>query len=200
MTKPVSEDRSQQGLDAVRQRGLQIPREAQGTGEAFWQEASKYQVLPLDASAAARFVAPRPSLAAGNTQFTWSGPVTGTPNGDAPSILNSSLTYKADVDVPNGGAEGMIVTLTACLSGPSLWQQDIETEVSRAWEYSPSVKWRKENDRREYNGHVRVHVFDDGIGECNLDTTVFGARRFSVPLRLGGTASQEANGSSGPRI
>jgi len=53
---------------------------------------------------------PRPSLAAGRTRFTWSGPVTGTPNGDAPSILNSSFTYKGDVDIPPGGGEGMIVT------------------------------------------------------------------------------------------
>jgi hypothetical protein len=35
---------------------------------------------------------------------------TGTPNGDAPSILNSSYNFKAEVDVPEGGAEGMLVT------------------------------------------------------------------------------------------
>ena len=76
----------------------------------FWTEASKYQVLPLDASCITRAVAPRPSLAAGRTQFTWNGPVTGTPNGDAPSILDASYTIKAEVEVPQGGAEGMIVT------------------------------------------------------------------------------------------
>jgi arylsulfatase len=76
----------------------------------FWTEANKYQVLPLDASVAARIVAPRPSLTAGRTQFTWSGEITGTPNGDAPSILASSYTFKADVEIPASGAEGMIVT------------------------------------------------------------------------------------------
>jgi arylsulfatase A-like enzyme len=76
----------------------------------FWIEANKYQVVPLDASVATRVVAPRPSLAAGRTMFTWSGEVTGTPNGDAPSILNSSYNFKADVDIPPGGAAGMIVT------------------------------------------------------------------------------------------
>ena len=29
--------------------------------------------------------------------------MTGTPNGDAPSILNASYTFKADIDVPQGG-------------------------------------------------------------------------------------------------
>src|SRR5215470_16321260 len=76
----------------------------------FWEEAKKYQVLPLDASVATRAVAPRPSLAAGRSEFTWSGEVTGTPNGDAPSLLNASYTFKAEVDIPQGGAEGMIVT------------------------------------------------------------------------------------------
>jgi len=76
----------------------------------FWIEAAKYQVMPLDASFGPRAVAPRPSLAAGRTEFNWSGEITGTPNGDAPSILAASFNYKAEVNIPQGGAEGMIVT------------------------------------------------------------------------------------------
>ena len=57
-----------------------------------------------------RLVTPRPSLSAGRTVFTYSGEVTGTPNGDAPSILNASYNFKAEVEVPQGGGEGMIVT------------------------------------------------------------------------------------------
>src|SRR5262245_53959545 len=76
----------------------------------FWDEAKKYQVLPLDASVATRLVSPRPSLAAGRTEFSWSGEIIGTPNGDAPNILDASYNFKAEVDIPQGGAEGMIVT------------------------------------------------------------------------------------------
>jgi hypothetical protein len=36
--------------------------------------------------------------------------VTGTPNGDAPSILDTSYTFKAEVEIPQNGGEGMIVT------------------------------------------------------------------------------------------
>ncbi|MGA2620301.1 MAG: arylsulfatase, partial [Thermoguttaceae bacterium] len=78
--------------------------------DLFWVEAAKYQVLPLDASVATRLVAPRPSITAGRSEFTWSGELTGTPNGDAPSILNASYNFKAEVEIPRGGAEGMIVT------------------------------------------------------------------------------------------
>jgi arylsulfatase len=76
----------------------------------FWAEAKKYQVLPLDASVATRLVAARPNLTAGRSVFTWSGELTGTPNGDAPFILNSSYHFEAEVEIPKGGAQGMIVT------------------------------------------------------------------------------------------
>jgi arylsulfatase len=76
----------------------------------FWEEATKYQVLPLDASVATRMITPRPSITAGRNVFTWSGELAGTPNGDAPSILNASYNFKAEVEVPPGGAEGMLIT------------------------------------------------------------------------------------------
>jgi arylsulfatase A-like enzyme len=76
----------------------------------FWKEAEKYQVLPLDTSVATRLVTPRPSITAGRNVFTWTAPLTGTPNGDAPSVLNASYNFKAEIEVPQGGAEGMLIT------------------------------------------------------------------------------------------
>ena len=78
--------------------------------DLFWKEAEKYQVLPLDASVVTRVIAPRPSLSAGRDVFKWTQPLTGTPNGDAPSLLNTSYNFKAEVDIPQGGAEGMLIT------------------------------------------------------------------------------------------
>ncbi len=86
------------------------PDKVKKMDKLFWAEAAKYQVLPLDASVATRVVSLRPSLSAGRTEFSWSGEITGTPNGDAPNILDSSFTYRAEVDIRQGGAEGMIVT------------------------------------------------------------------------------------------
>jgi arylsulfatase len=76
----------------------------------FWKEADKYQVRPLDNTVVERLIAARPSLSAGRTVFTWTQPITGVPNGDAPSLLNTSYTFKAEVEIPDGGGEGMIVT------------------------------------------------------------------------------------------
>ncbi len=76
----------------------------------FWAEAKKYQVLPLDATVVTRLITPRPSITAGRNVFTWTAPLTGTPNGDAPSILSASYNFKAEIEVPQGGAEGMLIT------------------------------------------------------------------------------------------
>lgn len=76
----------------------------------FMDEAKKYQVLPLDTSVLPRMITPRPSITAGRNLFTWTHPLIGTPNGDAPSVLNASYTFTADVDIPEGGAEGMLIT------------------------------------------------------------------------------------------
>ncbi len=78
--------------------------------QMFIDEAKKYQVFPMDASVAARIVAPRPNITAGRTEFAYTKPMTGLPQGDSPGLLNASYTITADIDVPQGGAEGMILT------------------------------------------------------------------------------------------
>ena len=78
--------------------------------DLFWVEAAKYQVLPLDASALTRFILPRPSIVAGRDEFTYTKPIVGVPLGTAPNILNKSFTITADVEVPEDGGNGMLVT------------------------------------------------------------------------------------------
>ncbi len=76
----------------------------------FVEEANKYQVFPLDASVGARVASPKPNILAGLTELVYTRPMTGTPQGDAPFLLNTSYTVTADITVPEGGAEGMIAT------------------------------------------------------------------------------------------
>jgi arylsulfatase A-like enzyme len=78
--------------------------------EKFVAEARKYQAFPLDASVAARIVAPRPNITAGRTEFVYTRPMVGLPQGDSPLLLNTSYTITADIEVPEGGAEGMLLT------------------------------------------------------------------------------------------
>jgi len=86
------------------------PEKLKELQDLFWVEAAKYQVLPLDASALTRFILPRPSIVAGRDEFTYTRPIVGVPLGTAPSVLNKSFTITADIEVPQGGGNGMLVT------------------------------------------------------------------------------------------
>ncbi|MGN7803598.1 arylsulfatase [Ensifer sp. 22521] len=87
-----------------------MPDKLKELQDLFYAEAKKYNVLPLDNSTLARWNAPRPNLTAGRTEFTYQGELSGVPGSAAPSTLNKSYTITADVEIPDGGAQGMIVT------------------------------------------------------------------------------------------
>lgn len=97
------------------------PQKVQQMKEMFVAEAKKYQVFPLDASVAARIVAPRPNITAGRSEFIYTRPMVGLPQGDSPLLLNSSYTITADIDVPEGDAEGMILTSGGRFAGYGLY-------------------------------------------------------------------------------
>ncbi len=87
----------------------------------FLTEAAKYNVLPLDNTAFSRLLTPRPSAVAGKTVFTYTGENSGIPLGNAPSILEKDYNIIAEVTIPKGGAEGMIVTMGGRFGGYGLY-------------------------------------------------------------------------------
>ncbi|WDZ80466.1 arylsulfatase (plasmid) [Ensifer adhaerens] len=97
----------------------------------FYSEAKKYNVLPLDNSTLARWNSPRPNLTAGRTKFTYSGELSGVPASAAPSTLNKSYTITAEVDIPEDGAEGMIVTEGGRFGGYGLFLSKGELGIGR---------------------------------------------------------------------
>jgi arylsulfatase A-like enzyme len=99
----------------------QNPDKLKQLQDLFYSEAAKYNVLPLDNTTLARWNSPRPNLTAGRTEFTYSGELTGVPASAAPNILNKSYTITAEIEIPNGGAEGMIVTEGGRFGGYALF-------------------------------------------------------------------------------
>ena len=89
----------------------------------FLAEAAKYQVFPLDNRAFARILTPRPSPTAGKSVLTYTGEKAGIPPEYAPNILNKDYTITAQITVPKGGAEGMIVTFGGRFGGYGLFLQ-----------------------------------------------------------------------------
>jgi arylsulfatase len=139
----------------------------------FYLEAAQYNVLPLDNSSLTRWNAPRPNLTGGRTEFTYSGPISGIPNSGAPNILNKSFSIAAEVTIPEGGAEGMIVTDGGRFGGYGLFLSKGELGIGRGkvvflynlldlkrttWE-GPELKPGKHNIRFDYT------VDEPGLGK-----------------------------------
>jgi arylsulfatase len=112
----VNEDYSQANDLAAK-----MPAKLKEMQALFVKEAAKYNVLPLDNSQFARAIAPRPSPTAGQTVFTYSGEMPGIPTDVTPNILNKSFTITAEVEVPQGGGDGMIVTTGGRWGGYGLY-------------------------------------------------------------------------------
>jgi arylsulfatase A-like enzyme len=89
--------------------------------QLFLVEAVKYNVLPLDNSVAQRLIAPRPSGTAGRNEFTYTRVISGIDPAFAPNLLNKSYTITAEIEVPQGGGEGMIATLGGRFGGYGLY-------------------------------------------------------------------------------
>ena len=98
-----------------------MPDKLREMQELFLVEASKYDVFPLDNELLQRALTPRPSPMAGKSVFTYSGEVSGIPEGSAPNLLGKSYSISAEVDIPQGGAEGMLNTLGGAFGGYGLY-------------------------------------------------------------------------------
>lgn len=146
----------------------QHPDKVKQMKKLFIKEAKMYQVFPMDASVAARLGAPRPNITAGRSEFVYTHPMTGLPQGDSPSILNSSYTITADIEVPKGGAEGMILTSGGRFAGYAFY----------LLEGKPVFLWNMINlDRIKWEGpdaltpgkHIVEFDFEyDGLGAGTL--------------------------------
>jgi arylsulfatase A-like enzyme len=98
-----------------------MPDKLREMQELFLIEASKYNVFPLDNTVIQRLLTPRPSATAGRDVFTYSGVTSGLDVSDAPNILNRSYTITAEVEVAQGGGDGMLATLGGRFGGYGLY-------------------------------------------------------------------------------
>ena len=145
----------------------QYPDKVKELKALFIAEAEKYQVFPMDASVATRLVAPRPNITAGRTEFVYTRPMTGLPQGDSPSVLNASYTITADIEVPEHGAEGMIVTSGGRFAGYGFYLLDSKPVFLWNMVNLKRIKW--EGPELAPGKHVIEFNFEyDGLGAGTL--------------------------------
>jgi arylsulfatase len=89
-----------------------MPDKLRDMEQLFMMEAAKYNVFPLDATRLSRFISEKPSYTPGRTLFIYTGEISNVPfpGTVSPSLLNRSYTITAEIEVPQGGAEGVLVT------------------------------------------------------------------------------------------
>jgi len=121
----------------------QNPAKLKELQAAFDREAMKYNVYPLDSSLAERAdVRLRPSLTRGRSTFTYYPGAVRIPEGAAPDMKNKDFTVTAEVEIPAGGADGMLITQGGRFGGWGLLLLDGKPEFDYAFSNQPQHKYR----------------------------------------------------------
>jgi arylsulfatase len=90
----------------------------------WWTEAGKYNVLPLDGRGTQRFSTPRPQVTAQRERYVYYAGGGMVPTGVAANVKNRPHSITADVILPEGGAEGVLLAHGARFGGYALYVKD----------------------------------------------------------------------------
>jgi hypothetical protein len=93
----------------------QHPDKVKELQELFWEEAARYQVFPL-LGGVTGFFGIRPPASA-QSEFTYYGDTQNVAPGVIPPIHNHSYSISAELEIPEGGAEGVIGAAAGGVAG-----------------------------------------------------------------------------------
>jgi arylsulfatase A-like enzyme/uncharacterized membrane protein len=164
------------------------PEKVQELQELWWQEAERNRVLPLMAGFSVLYgiLPPLPT----QSRYTFAGDVDNVQWGMIPRVFGRSYAIEAELQVPEGGAEGVIVAMADFIGGFGLWVDDkgslchtysllgVETykQVSSSPIPTGDVNVRMLFEAAEpkpgTGGHVTLFVNDEKVGEGDMPRTV----------------------------
>jgi arylsulfatase A-like enzyme len=172
--------------------------------ELFWQEAEANGVLPL-LGGLTTFFGMTPPLTK-QTQFTYYGDVQNVAPGMIPRIYNHSYAISAELEVPEGGAEGVIVAEADHLGGFALFVQD--GKLKHTYSFAGVMEFKQESDAPLPSGDVsvRMEFAADAPtpatgGEVTLlvngDPVGGGRMEHTIPVRFSGYAGMDIGRDNG---
>jgi arylsulfatase len=110
---------------------------------AFDVEAKKFNVYPLDSSFSSRAdPSIRPSLTRARSEYVYFPGMKRIPEGSAPDFKNKSWTIAAEVEIPKGGASGVIATIGGRFGGWVLLLQQSKPLFAYALSNQPNHKFK----------------------------------------------------------
>ncbi|MGY1668747.1 sulfatase-like hydrolase/transferase [Geodermatophilus sp. SYSU D00696] len=90
----------------------------------WYVEAGKYGVMPIDGSALQRLIAEKPQAAPARSRYTYIPNTQSVPFFAGPRVLNRPHSITARVEIPEGGAEGVLLSQGTAAGGYSFFVQD----------------------------------------------------------------------------
>jgi arylsulfatase A-like enzyme len=164
----------------------------------WYQEAEKYDVLPIDSRGQMRFADPRPQIAAGRESYTYYPHTQPIPINAGPQLLNRSHSITADVEI-SGDTEGVLVSVGDVQGGFSFYVKD--SKLRYLYSYVGSQFFEAESAEPLPEGRHQVRVEFEvtgqpdftvgrgapGIAQLYVDGALVGAADVPVtmPLSMG---------------
>ncbi len=155
--------------------------------ELFWQEAERNRALPLLGSICVFFgiLPPLPTV----TRYTFAGDVQNIQKGLVPRVAGRSYALEAELEVPEGGAEGVILANADFIGGFGLWvdgdgklnhtysflgvesYRQTSTEPLPAGSVSVKMLFEADEPKPGTGGNVTLWANGEQIGEGRVEKT-----------------------------
>ena len=165
----------------------------------WYVEAGKYQVLPLDGSVMQRFATERPRLTKERTNYVFYPNLSVVPIGNTPMVFNRPHSITAEVSIPAGGAEGVLLAQGGVAGGYVLYVKDKKLHYIHNYLGLQELKVSTSEDVPEGNVTLRYEFEPTsppqiregkgagGRGQLYIDNKLAGNAEFSttVPILFG---------------
>lgn len=180
----------------------------------WYVEAGKYQVLPVDGRGVQRFAEERPQIAEDRTRYTFYPHTQGVPYNAGPRLLNRTHSITADVEIPQDGAEGVLISFGGTDGGYSLYVKDgklqyVQNYVAREYLHvasTESVPAGRHALRFEFEvtgePDIAHGMGAPGRAQLYIDGRLVGQTDFAVttPLSLGLTGGLKVGADPGAPV
>jgi arylsulfatase len=180
----------------------------------WYVEAGKYNVLPVDGRGTLRFAEERPQIAKDRNRYTFYPGTQPVPFNAGPRLLNRTHSITAEVDIPEGGAEGCLVSFGGVDGGYSLYMQEGKLQYVQnyvALEYlhvvaSEPVTAGRHSLRFEFEATGGPDFANGkgspGLGQLYIDGVLVGQTEFAhtTPLSLGLTGGIKVGADPGSPV
>jgi arylsulfatase A-like enzyme len=132
----------------------------------WYVEAGKYDVMPIDGSGLARMIAEKPMVSALRDRYVYRPDTQTVPFFAGPRVLNRPHSITADVEIPDTGAEGVLLCQGSAAGGFSLYLKD--GTLRYVHNYVGRAQYKVESDRPVPTGRHQLRFEFEPTGPPDM--------------------------------